>query len=168
MNRLTNANVYLDGNSLLGKVEECKLPDVTMTMTEHKALGMVGKVEFPSGIDKMEATFKWNSFYPDVLRKMGDPYTAREFQVRGSLETYGNSGRTNQVAAVVYLTGTAKKFPLGGFKQNDNIEAETAVAVTYVKMEIDGQLVLEFDALANIFKTGETDLLSVYRQLIGG
>ncbi len=166
--RLTNANVYVDGSSLLGKVDECKLPEVKVTMTEHKALGMVGKLEFPSGIDKLEATFKWNSLYSDVLAKVANPYTACEVQLRGSLETYGNNARTDEVPVVVYLTGTFNKFPMGGFKQHDNVEAETTMSVTYCKMEIDGAVILEVDALANIYKSGDTDLLATYKTNIGG
>jgi hypothetical protein len=166
--RITNANVYVDGNSLLGKVDECKLPDVQITMSEHKALGMQGKLEFPSGIDKLEATFKWNSLYSDILLKVANPFTAVEVQLRGSLETYSNSGRIAQVPVVAYLTGVFKKFPLGGFKQHDNVEAETTMSVTYCKLEIDGQAILEVDALANIYKAGGVDLLETYKTNIGG
>jgi P2 family phage contractile tail tube protein len=166
--RITNANVYVDGNSLLGKVDECKLPEVKVTMSEHKALGMQGKLEFPSGIDKMEATFKWNSLYSDILAKVANPFKAAAVQLRGSLETYGNEGRTAEVPVVVYLTGTFSKFPLGGFKQHDNVEAETTMNVTYCRIEIDGRALLEFDALANIYKADGVDLLANYRTNIGG
>lgn len=166
--RITNANVYVDGNSLLGKVDEVKLPEVKVTMAEHKALGMQGKLDLPSGIDKLEATFKWNSLYSDILVKVANPYKAVEVQLRGSLETYGNGGRTAQVPVVAYLTGTFSKFPLGGFKQHDNVEAETTMSVTYCKLEIDGTEILEFDALANIYKAGGEDLLATYKQNIGG
>ena len=47
INRITNANIYVNGNSLLGRAEEIKLPDVSAIMQEHKALGMVGKIEPP-------------------------------------------------------------------------------------------------------------------------
>lgn len=166
--RITNANVYVDGNSLLGKVDECKLPEVKVTMTEHKALGMQGKLEFPSGIDKLEATFKWNSLYSDILLKVANPYKAVAVQLRGSLETYSNDGRIAQVPVVAYLTGVFNKFPLGGFKQHDNVEAETTMSVTYCKLEIDGKVIIEFDALANIYKAGDVDLLETYKQNIGG
>ncbi len=166
--KICNANVYVDGNSLLGKVEECTLPEVKVAMTEHKVLGMQGKLEFPSGVDKMEAKFKWNSLYADVLAKVANPYLAAEVQVRGSLETYGNSGRITQEAVTAYLTGTFTKFPLGGFKQHDNVEAETTMSVTYCKLEIAGKAVIEFDALANIYKADGVDLLADYRAQIGG
>jgi len=166
--RITNANVYVDGNSLLGKVEECKLPEVKVTMSEHKALGMQGKLDLPSGLDKMEATFKWNSLYADVLAKVANPFKACEIQLRGSLETYGNLGRMEEVPVVAYLTGVFTKFPLGGFKQHDNVEAETTMSVTFCKLEIDGRAVLEFDVYANIYKADGVDLLATYKTNIGG
>lgn len=168
INRITNANVYVDGTSFLGKVEECKLPEVKMLMSAHKALGMVGSLEFPSGIEKMEATFKWNSLYPDVLAKVADPYTAVELQVRSNMETYGNGGRIAQASVVAYLTGTFTKFPFGGFKQHENVDAETTMSVTYCKLEIDGRAVIELDALANIYKADGVDLLETYKINIGG
>lgn len=166
--RITNANVYVDGNSLLGKVEECKLPEIKMIMAEHKALGMQGKMEFPSGVDKMEATFKWNSLYPDVLAKVANPFQAVSVQLRGSLETWAQSGRISQGQVVAYLTGTFSKFPAGGFKQHDNVENENTMSVTYCKVEIEGREIIEFDAMANIYKADGVDLLAEYRMLIGG
>lgn len=166
--KICNANVYVDGNSLLGKVDECKLPEIKVIMAEHKALGMQGKLEFPSGIDKLEATFKWNSLYSDVLVKVANPYKAVEVQLRGSLETYGNAGRTAEVPVVAYLTGVFSKFPLGGFKQHDNVDAETTMSVTYCKLELDGKEILEFDSLANIYKANGEDLLEIYKTNIGG
>ena len=38
----------------LGRATEIKLPDVSLIMQEHKALGMVGKIELPAGFDKLE------------------------------------------------------------------------------------------------------------------
>ena len=58
INKLTNANVYLDGVNLLGRAEEVQLPQIKHKMAEHKALGMVGSAEFFAGIDKMECKIK--------------------------------------------------------------------------------------------------------------
>lgn len=44
-----------------------------MIMQEHKALGMVGKIELPAGFDKLEGEIKWNSFYHEVMRKTANP-----------------------------------------------------------------------------------------------
>lgn len=168
INRLTNANIYADGKSLLGKAEEIQLPTIKHKMSEHKALGMVGMMEFFAGIEKMEAKIKWNSFYPDVLKKVGDPTTAMQLQVRASLESYSAQGRTDQLPVVVFLTATAKDFPLGNFKQHDNVESETNLNVTYCRLEINREVIVEIDILANIYKVNGVDILATYRANIGG
>ena len=56
VNRMTNANIYVNGANLLGMAEEVIVPRPKAKMVDHKGLGMVGVGEFPSGLDKIEAT----------------------------------------------------------------------------------------------------------------
>jgi P2 family phage contractile tail tube protein len=168
VNRLTNANVYINGISFLGKAEEIDLPKITAKMAEHKALGMQGVIELPAGFDKMEARIKWNSVYADAVKLQADPYKTHALQCRSSLETYTASGRSAQQPCVVFMRGQFKEAPMGNFKQHDNVELETRLAVTYVKIEVAGEPLVEFDALANIYKVGGVDILLQYKANIGG
>ena len=167
VNRLTNANVYVDGNSFLGRAEEIDLPKITQKMADHIALGMQGSIELPTGIEKMEARIKWNAMYADALKKMANPYQAMRLMLRASLEVYSAQGRVEEQPVVVYMTATAKETPLGNFKQHENVELENMLNVTYVKLEINGEPIVEFDALANVYKAGGVDLLATYRNNIG-
>ena len=168
LNRVTNANIYVDGNCLLGKTEEIKLPDITTVMSEHKALGMVGKIELPSGFEKMEGEIKWNSFYRDVWLKMNNPYSMVQLQVRSSVETYGAMGRMQQQPLVTFLSVMFKKNPMGTFKQNESAEFSSSFACYYIKQQLAGEDMLELDVLANIYKVGGVDQLDIYRNNIGG
>lgn len=168
INRITNANVYVDGRSKLGKAEEIKLPDIQAIMQEHKALGMVGKIELPAGFDKLEGEIKWNSLYQDVATVMANPFKAVALQCRSSIETYGAQGRQQEVSLVTYMTVMFKKNPLGTFKQHENAEFGSAFSCTYIKQVIDGQEVLELDYMANIFRVNGVDQLQGYRNNIGG
>lgn len=168
VNRLTNANIYIDGSSFLGKAEEINLPMIKHIMTEHKAVGMVGKFELFAGVDKMEAKIKWNSFYVEAMKKMADPTTTLQLQVRSSLEVYTAQGRTEQQPVVVYMSAQPKDFPLGNFKQHDNVELESNLNVIYCKLEINGVNVMEIDVLANIYKVNSVDIMAKYRDNIGG
>jgi P2 family phage contractile tail tube protein len=168
INRVTNANVYANGNSLLGRAEEVKLPDVSAIMQEHKALGMVGKVELPAGFDKLEGEIKWNSYYADVAKLVANPFKAVQLQCRSSIETYSSQGRIKEVSLVTYLTVVFKKNPLGSFKQHENVDIQSAFSCTYIKQVIDGEEILELDYMANIFRVGGEDMLSDYRNNIGG
>jgi len=167
INRITNANVYVGGASLLGQVEEMDLPDIKAVMSEHKALGLHGKLEFPSGIDKLEAKMKFNSFYPSVFLKVADMYTSVQMQIRSNVEGYQGGNRTSQKPYKVFLTAQFKNFPTGAFKAMDNVEFEANLAITRVKVEFDGVEVYEFDANANIYRVGGVDLLAQYRANLG-
>lgn len=166
--RVTNANVYLTGTgSLLGRAEEVNLPDIKAKMSEHKALGMVGALELPSGLDKMEMKIKWNSIYADTAKKFNDITTARQLQIRTSVETYTSAGRTEQAPARVSVTVLPKNIPLGNFKQHDNVELEQMFTVTYVKVEVNNEPIVEIDVLNNIYKVDGVDLLAAYRANLG-
>lgn len=167
INRLTNANIYVNGNNLLGRAEEINLPALKSKMSEHKALGLQFGMELPSGFEKMEGKIKWNAFYEDVFDKFANPYQGLQLQVRSSLEVWEGGALTAQKACVVYMTVQPKGFPLGNFKQNDNVELESEIAITYIKLEIDGVEKLEADAMANIFKVNGVDQFAAYRNNIG-
>lgn len=168
INRLTNANVYLGADSLMGQAEEINLPEVKVKTAEHKALGMNASLELPAGLDKMEGKIKWTSFYKDSLVKVANPYATIQVQVRGNLEGYEAQGRVSEVPVVAVMSIQAKNFPGVGLKQQENAEMETAFSCLYYKLTIDGQDVIEVDVLANIHKAGGVDLLANYRTNLGG
>jgi P2 family phage contractile tail tube protein len=129
---------------------------------------MVGAVEFPSGIEKLESKIKWNSFYADTLKKIGNPTQVLSWQIRGSLESYNSGGKTGEVPVVIFMKASCKDLPMGNFKQHDNVELESNLSVYYAKLEINGEPISEIDVLANIHKVGGQDILGAYRQNIGG
>lgn len=166
INKVTNANVYIDGGSHLGKAAEIDLPSITQKMAEHVALGMIGSFQFPSGVEAMEARILWNAMYADVLKKVADPTTVVQMQCRASLETYTSTGRT-QAPVVVYMNGQFKTFPGGNFKQHENVEMESMINVFYMKVEINGEEVVQLDTFANIYRVGGVDISAEYRSNIG-
>lgn len=168
INRITNANIYLDGGNQLGKSEEVKLPEVAQKMVEHKALGMVGMIELPAGVEKMTGEVKWSSFYKDVAKKVANPYAFLNLQIRANIETYSAQGRVAQTPLVVFLTVAFTKLPLGSFKQHDNAEFTSPFSCYYIKCVMDGEDIVEFDALSNIYKVGGVDLLAAYNANVGG
>lgn len=169
VNRITNANIYLDNGNQLGRSESIKLPEVAQKMVEHKALGMVGTIELPAGIDKMAGEIKWSSFYGEVMTKVANPYSFLSLQVRANVETYTAQGRVDQIPLVVFLTVAFTKLPLGAeYKQHDNVEYVSPYACYYIKAQLDGSDIVEFDALSNIYKAGGVDLLAAYNANIGG
>lgn len=167
VNRITNANVYLNGASLLGKAEEVVLPALKATMSDHKALGMVGMLELPTGLDKLECKIKWNSFYNDVLISTHNIFEAAALTIRSSLETYEGNARVAEVPVKAFMRGSFKGSGDTTFKKQDNIENEATFNATYYKLEIGTDTIVEYDALANIYIVDGVDLLVNYRANLG-
>jgi P2 family phage contractile tail tube protein len=167
INKVTNANVYLNGTSYMGRAEEVTLPDVMPKMVDHKALGMVGELELPGGLQKMAAKIKWNAIYPDVMKLTHNVYDSVRLQVRANVETFEGGTRTGQVPAVAKLTVTPKKSGGLVFKPQDNVEREDEFNVTAYELIIDGEQILDIDIMANIWVVDGVDQLASYRANLG-
>lgn len=167
INRLVNANVYMDGDSLLGRVQDFDIPDPKAKMSEHKAIGMVGEMQFPSGLAKMEAKFKWSSFFPEIWRKTANPFKSHQLTVRGNLETYQGADRVSEVPVVITMRGSWMESGNQKFNQHDNVEKESTLNVLYIKCVIDGQEIYELDVPNNVFFADGVDQLATYRANLG-
>lgn len=174
INRLLNVNLYSEGQSLLGKIEEVTLPSIKTKDADVNALGMQMGIKLPSGLEPMSGKMKFNAVYPELIKLFGNPFQTRNIQVRGLLEKYNSSGRTDEISVVAFLTIRFKDaLPGLTFKMNDNPEQESEFNCTYYRLEIAGQILIEVDAFANIFFVQSTlsdtliDILQRYRSILG-
>ena len=115
----------------------------------------------------MTHIIKWNCFYADVYKKFANPYKSLKLTFRGVLDTYTGSDRTAQKPYVVAMTINSMSVPAGNIKAGDNAEYESPFAATYLKIEVDGAVIVEFDAINNIHFVDGVDLLKEFRNIIG-
>ena len=163
MQKITQGNAYINGNSMLGKVESADLPDLKFLFEEHKSMGMLGKLDLPTmGIDKLEGKIKFNSLYPKVSVQM-TPFGYQQLQIRSSVNEHSTDGITEQKPLVTIITMSPKNWQLGKFEQHKNVDKEIDFTAIYVKQMLDGEEIIEYDAMANILKIGGQDILAEYR-----
>jgi len=168
VNRITNANIYIDGTGLLGRAEEIELSQPRHRMVDHKGLGMAGTAEFWAGVDKLEAKIKWASLYPEALTVAAGPFTAHSFQVRGNLEQYTSQGRNAELPVVHLMIGVFKD--MGGlvFRQHENVESTSAITVYHSELYVAGTQIYLYDVIANIYVVNGVDQLAQFRANLGG
>ncbi len=165
--RITNAAVYLDGNSFFGRSAEIELGSVKAVMSDFQGLGMVGLIELPDGIDKLEGKIVWNSKYADAAKKIATPFRTVQLQCRSSVEIYNSQGKTGEIPLVTFLTVQFKEYQLGNHKPRENSTNESPFSAIYVRQVLDGEEMLELDYLANIYRVGGEDQLAQYRSNLG-
>lgn len=166
VSRITNANIYMDGASLLGRAEEVELAFPKAKMVNHKGLGMFGTGEFPAGIDKLEAKLKWISVYEEVMANMSI-FTSHQFQIRASKEMYTSQGRTAEVPFIGLMTAQFKDGGPLNFKQHEQVDFPTTLAVYHCEYYIGGVQFLLYDLMANMYVVNGVDQLAQFRANIG-
>jgi P2 family phage contractile tail tube protein len=168
VNRITNANVYLDGIGLLGRAEEIEVAKPKHKMVDHKGLGMAGSAEFWAGVDKLEAKIKWASIYPEAETALNSPFQAHYFQVRSNLETYTSQGRTQEQPLVYLMTGIFKDAGAMNFKLHEGVDTTSVISVYHSELYIGDAQIFLFDVMANIYVVNGVDQLRTFRVNLGG
>ena len=167
INAIYNANVYLNGNNLMGQAAEFKMPEIEISQDEHKGLGMVGTIKLPSGVEALEGEITWNSIYPAVAEKAYHPFKAAQLMVRGNLQTFNAQGLKEEVPVVVTATVMFSKNAVGTFKPKEKSEHPTTFQAHEIRMVIAGRETLYYNAFTNVYRVGGVDALSQFRKNIG-
>ena len=167
LNAIYNANVYIDGNNLLGKAAEITAPEIEFTMDEVTGLGLFGTIKLPSGMEALEAEMTWNSFYPEVAARSRNPFKSAQLMIRSNLQTFDAAGLEKEVPMVTTMTGTFGKDALGGFKPKEKAEFSSTFQVNEVRQVADGRELFYYNAFTNTLRVDGQDVLSQMRKNIG-
>ncbi|MBJ9977808.1 phage major tail tube protein [Pseudomonas sp. S75] len=161
---LANLNLFVDGVSFQGDVPSLTLPKLALKMEEYRPGGMDLPVSMDQGMEKQEAAFTTSGVRRESLKFFGlADGTAFNGTFRGAFK--GLKGQINPV--IVTLRGALKEVDMGDWKSGDKAEIKHSVALTYYKLEVDGRLVYEIDALGMKRVIDGVDQLASQRAALG-
>jgi len=167
VHRITNAAVYLNGNSYFGRAEEIDLGSINAVTSDFTGLGLVGLMELPDGLDKLEGKIIWTSLYEDAAALTASPFTAVSLQCLSSIAVHTNQGRTDEVQLASLLTVNFKGYQLGSYKAREATKYETPFSATSIRQLVGGREVLMLDYHNNIFRVNGVDQLAKTRANLG-
>lgn len=164
-NSLKNFNAFNDGKSFMGIIEEIKLPKLSRKMDEFRGGGMDGPVEIDLGQEKLEIEQICGGFVVDAYRAYGMTKAA------GTLIRFAGAYQrddTGTVQAVeVVVRGRHKEIDPGDGKGGDRGKMTIKSALSYYKLTVDGEEIVEIDLLSFIFKVNGVDMMAKQRSAIG-
>jgi len=121
-------------------------------------------VEMDLGMEKQEAAFTTSGLRREALKFFGlADGSGFNGTFRGAFK--GLKGKINPV--VVTLRGTLKEIDMGDWKSGDKAEIKHSVGLTYYKLEVDGRLIYEIDALGMKRVIDGVDQLAAQRAALG-
>ncbi|KAA6209022.1 phage major tail tube protein [Avibacterium paragallinarum] len=167
INQIVNANVYFNGNSLLGKAKEIKVADIEFEQIEHKGLGLVATIKLPAGLNALEGEVTWDSFYPEVRVQNTNPFKHQQLMIRSNLQVFDAMGLAKEAPLVTVMNVQFSKTAGGSFKPKEAVELQDSFQIYSIKQTLEGKELLYVDTFANIYRVNGQDVLQKYRTNIG-
>lgn len=162
---LKNMNAFVDGRGYAGRVETLIPPKLTRKMEEFRGGGMEAPLELDMGHEKLEATLTMAEFDPDILQLWGVvDHSAVALQFRGATQRDSDS---SVEAVVVDMRGRLREIDPGTWTPGEKASTTYAVAVSYYRLEINGQVIMEIDVPNMICTVGGVDVLAAQRAALG-
>lgn len=165
--KLTDYNVYNEGECLIGIEAEVTMPELAAITSEISGAGIAGTIEDPTpgyfGSLELEIKFRTVSEESSRLaRKRSHTLTLRAAQTSHNPAT----GENTHEGLKVVVRGSCKSYAIGTFKQGEPTGTSVKLELDYIKITRDDVLVLELDKYNRIYSEEDEDYLKKIRDLI--
>ena len=162
---LKNMNVFVDGESWAGTAKTVTLPKITKKTEDFRGAGMIGDVALSLGYEKLECNITYAGFDPRQYRQLAVCGTS-DLPIRfvGMYERQDTCGKQS---VEYYMRGQAIEVDAGDATLGELSEFKSMYNVTYMRLEVDGQQILELDFINGIETFGETSLIDEIMRLLG-
>jgi len=165
--KLIRSGTYLNGRSLIGQIMGIELPEITWDTTEHEAIGLIGAAEYARRMPQLQSTLTTAGFSPQLADAAANPNASALINLREAYGMYVGSQLIRSVLKNTIMRGRFLSLNMGEITQTDEPEQESVLNVDYIKIEFDGNLIMEFARDANIYRTATFDYTAAQRAIIG-
>lgn len=163
---LNNFNTYAAGHKYVGVSSETTLPEFEYLTETLEGAGIAGNIEeaVEGCFDSLESETSFQNIGEEFFHFLANTGIVTQ---RGSMQVLNTATQTNDFESVVVTTkGRVKSFELGTLKRGGKGEPKIVRELTYVKVMIGGQNVLELDKFNMIWKVNGVDRLEKVRSQI--
>ena len=165
--RLVNFRVYDEENTPLG-LATVDLPQLQAMSDTISGAGIAGEVDSPviGHFQSMTTTFHWRTIEPEAAKL--SRHRSHQVDLRGSQQVYDSASGTYVTVPVrSTLKITPKNYNLGTFEPGSTTDSDQEFEVTYIKLYIDGEELVEIDKFNFIAKFDGEDVLESVRKDLG-
>ena len=166
--KLINAKIYQGGKNELMGTADAEFPTLEYITENIAGLGLAGEVETPvlGHLKSLTFKFKLNTVNKSALILLR-PET-HHLEVYASIQEYdAGTGELVSKPLKVVLRGLPKKVGLGKLEPAKKMDPDTELECVYIKMWINGEVVLEIDKFNFICNINGEDFLESVRRDLG-
>lgn len=163
--KLKNFMLFNDGLAYLGEVPEVTLPKLTRKTDDYRAGGMNGSIKADFGLEGLEMEWTAAGYLVDVLKQFGAiAHDAVALRFAGALQ----SDDSEEVVAIEVLArGRHTEIDFGTAKAGEATEKKIKTALSYYKLTVDGEDLVEIDLVNMVEVIGGVDRMAAVRSALG-
>lgn len=165
--KLKHMNLFNDAQSYLGVAKTVTLPKLGRKLEAYRGGGMDGPAKVDLGFSDDGLSMEWTLGGWDLiaLRQFGAVRAdGVAMRFAGSVQR-DDDGSVSAVEIAV--RGRHEEIDFGEATPGEDTEHKINTALTYYKLTVDGEVIMEIDFLNFVFVVDGEDMLAAHRQAIG-
>lgn len=154
--QITNADLYLNGVDIKGRVAEFDMGEIGATEVEHATLGMIGVIKLPGRpVEAIEG--KLNLEWVDEVLERGllNPTTRHNIQLHSYVDIFDETGLNPEKShtLITHLGFMVMKRGGSTAKLGDQMASEFTLSIQSFSQKVygDADPIVEFDAWNGIY-----------------
>lgn len=163
--KLKNFNLFGNGDNWQGQIASLTLPELARQMEEYRGGGMAAPMDLDMGMQKLE--FQWTpaGIIPELFDNFGTSQADGDMlRFAGSYQR-DDTGET--LAVEIVVRGRHSTIAMGDAEAGANNTGSVTTTLSYYKLSIAGQEVVEIDVPNMVERIRGVDRQEEHRQNIG-
>ncbi|MCI6382855.1 phage tail protein [Fusobacterium mortiferum] len=163
-----NYKLYVDGSSSLAAMVDVTLPNIEYLSETVSGAGIAGEIDSPTLGHTSPITLGIN-----VRSLIGEDFKLLQqksytLEIRAAMQSNDQSnGKLTVGKLAIIAKGIPKNLNMGTLGVGKTTDSSKEFSLTYLKVEIDGEVVLEIDKVNMIFIVNGEDMLAEVRAALG-
>ena len=163
--KLKNMNLFNDGVSFVGVATEVVLPTLTRKLEEYRGAGMNGPVDVDLGMEKLTVEHTYGGIVRELFTQFG--ITRADGVLLRFAGAYQRDDTGEVDAVEVVMRGRHSEIDPGTSRSGEDTEFKATSTLSYYKLSIHGEVLVEIDMLNMVENIGGEDRLADQRAAIG-
>lgn len=160
---ITNADVYKEDNSLLGIMQEFKIPALEWKTVDIETLGQVAVLKTPTRtLEALTGSMKFQALEPELAEDFYNPTYVHKLQLHQQLDVNGPDGldRDRSCTLITIVNLQVYKTEASGAKlgEQDSIDCEYTCPRLVQRVHDSDSVLLEVDVFANKARNSSGDI----------
>ena len=164
---INSFNCYSSGDKLLGVADEITLPDFNAMTAQITGAGIAGSVDVPitGFFDSMDFSISFRTLTDDTF-KLTNAGKQVALVLRAAAQTTNTAtGAIGNQGVRIAVRGYMKAFAPGSVKVGDAMNSSVTLSVTYILIEVGGDVKIELDKFNCKFVVDGRDVMAKRRSL---